>query len=1012
MNAHGKLLVLALLAVGSSFLLPTRGSAEVRAWEGSLTIPTYPWEDDVNPKFWALEGPAKLSTTVKGSITYPYTMQDHLSRTKVDRRYKALFLENEYLKVTCLPELGGRIHSVLDKTEGKEMFHLSTVIKPGMIAMRGAWISGGIEWNSGPHGHTVTIVSPVDALVGKNPGGSAFLEVSNQEKIFRTRWTVRVTLRPGKAYLEESIRIFNPTDGMHPYYFWNCTAFPNQPGTRFIYPMSLGTDHYGREFFKWPVHEGRDLSWLKNHETWGSIFSVDCSYDFFGGYEIDADRGIVQVADHHVLPGKKAWTWGTWDFGLVSQSNLTDDDGPYIEVQSGPLPTQSDYGILAPHEQVAWQEWWYPVHGLGDGFEFATKDLAFQSTRNDGKLCLRMIATGKFPGATCSLTADGGSPVRRSVDLSPSEACEVTLAEAGQTPVHVSVVTKEGTELASFTTPLPIPEVSPPDPSKFVEKPDEELSAEQKYLKGRKFDRATDRLNARKYYELALADDHGHILSQRALAVLDLEAGLYQDAMAHLKPVLDRDGDDGLAWYFLGVCQLRSEDAEQAVASGFRAAGCFGTASIGQDLAGRALMRLGEREKAAEAFGEAVRTNPDDNAAKDHLMLALYATGQKDSATKQAKAAVVRRPTDLVPRALLALHSEDAMKRFVRETRAFVGEDEFELLETAVVFADLGLFQEAATIVRAACVEAVPENERGPLAMYYLAYLVSRGGGEQKARGYLRQAAKTYRDFVFPSRAEAVDVLSYAVRTNPSDAYAHLHLGNLFGNFGRLDEATSHWEKAAELDSSLSMPLRNLGLAVSTRENDLAKAAAYYRKAITARPNDQALHRDLAEILVADGKRPEAIQTLASMQFEGQRRSDITIMLAEAYVAEERHTDAIDLLESTPYFVNWEGQDVTRVLFAEAHLARGQNRFDNGEFKAALEDFAAALTYPENLGVGRSNEPQEARAEYWIGKSLKALGRLEEARAAWEKGAAGCKGSDEQNKHRQLCKDALESLGQ
>lgn len=197
--------------------LPTWCWAEVRAWEGTITIPTYPWEEDVNPKFWALEGSARLSTTVKGAITYPYTMQDHLSRTKVDRQYKALYIENEYVKVTCLPELGGRIHSVLDKTEGKEMFHRNDVIKPGMIAMRGAWISGGIEWNFGPHGHTVTVVSPVDALVGKNPDGSVFLEVNNHEKIFRTRWTVRVTLRPGKAYLEEDIRIFNPTDGMHPY---------------------------------------------------------------------------------------------------------------------------------------------------------------------------------------------------------------------------------------------------------------------------------------------------------------------------------------------------------------------------------------------------------------------------------------------------------------------------------------------------------------------------------------------------------------------------------------------------------------------------------------------------------------------------------------------------------------------------------------------------------------------------------------------------------------------------
>jgi tetratricopeptide (TPR) repeat protein len=291
-----------------------------------------------------------------------------------------------------------------------------------------------------------------------------------------------------------------------------------------------------------------------------------------------------------------------------------------------------------------------------------------------------------------------------------------------------------------------------------------------------------------------------------------------------------------------------------------------------------------------------------------------------------------------------------------------------------------------------------------------LAYFVSRGGDEQTARSYLRQAAKIYRDFVFPSRTGALDVLSYAVRTNPSDAHAHLHLGNLFGNLGRLDEASSYWEKAARLDSSLSIPLRNLGLAAWARERDLGKAAAYYRKAIAARPQDQTLYRDLAEILVADKKRLEAIQVLESMQFEGQRRSDITIMLAEAYVAEERYTDAIDLLESTPYFVNWEGQDITRVLFAKAHLARGQQRFENGEFKPALDDFAAALTYPDNLGVGRTNRPQEARAEYWKGKALEALGRLDEARSAWKKGAAGHEGSDEQNEHRKLCKEALDRL--
>src|SRR3990170_486514 len=171
--------------VAGLLLLVEPSLAKVKAWEGTVTIPTYGWAEDVNPKLWALESQAKFSITVKGSIVYPYTMQDHLSRTKQDRTYKALFLENEYLRVTCLPELGGRLFSVFDKTEGKEMFHMNRVIKPSMIAMRGAFITGGVEWNPGPQVHTVTLVSPVDCLVGQNDDGSVYLEVNNQEKMFR-----------------------------------------------------------------------------------------------------------------------------------------------------------------------------------------------------------------------------------------------------------------------------------------------------------------------------------------------------------------------------------------------------------------------------------------------------------------------------------------------------------------------------------------------------------------------------------------------------------------------------------------------------------------------------------------------------------------------------------------------------------------------------------------------------------------------------------------------------------
>ena len=989
--------------------------ARVRAWEGAVTIPTYGWAEDVNPKLWAMEGEVKFSTTVKGSIVYPYTMQDYLSRTKEERTYKALFLENEYLKITCLPELGGRLHSVLDKTEGEEMFHYNSVIKPGMIAMRGAWISGGVEWNAGPQGHTVTILSPVNALIGQNADGSAYLEISNLEKTQRTRWTVRVTLHPGKAYLDEQVRIFNPIDAISPYYFWNCTAFPNRAGTRFIYPMTLGTDHNALEFFSWPIHKGRDLSWLKNYETWASIFSVNCVFGFFGAYDVDADRGIVQVADHHELSGKKAWTWGTWDFGLVSQKNLADDDGPYIEVQSGPLPTQSDYGMLLPREEVSWQEQWYPVHGLGEGFEYATKDVAIQTARDADKLQLRILGTSRLRGAVCVISQGREELIRKLMDLSPAAPQVVTLSPSPKSPVDVTIKTKNGDVLASFVTPLPVPKVSPPEPAWLAQKPDEELSTEEKYLKGRKYDLATNRNKAREYYEKALADDAQYSPALRALAALDFEAGLYEKAIQRLEKALDRDAGDGLSWYFIGVSYLRLGNEEEALRCAYNAARCFGAASLGYDLAGRAFMRLGGYSKAVEAFEKSVQLNPGDTEAKDHLLLALYASGNTESAYKHAEARIAHDPTALAPRAALALQSKSTMDAFVRESRAFVGEDDFEMLQTALTFAELGLVNEAARLLKAVCVEAVPQAERNPIPLYYLAYFASLRSDKADAGAYLSQAARTCRDYIFPSRPETLEVLRYAIEANPRDAYAHLHIGNLYGHLGRLEEAAEHWRKAGELarpstgglDTSLSIAFRNLGLYAWAVEEDLAKAEELYRKAIAARPKDQTLYRDLADILLAANRRPDAIKTLESTPAEKLRRADVIIMLAQAYLDEQRYDNTIDLLESTPYFVNWEGQTITWDIFNKALMERGCKRLQDKDFKTALQDFEAALTYPANIGVGRSNKPQEAPAQYWKGKALEGLGRLKDARSAWEQGAAGPEGSAEQNKYRKLCMEAL-----
>ncbi len=978
---------------------------QVKVWEGTLTIPTYGWEDDVNPKFWAMEAGAKGATTVKASITYPYNMQDHLSRKLEDITYKAIFLENEYLKITCLPELGGRLHSVLDKTTGHEAFHRNDVIKPSMIAMRGGFISGGIEWNAGPQVHTVTILSPVDVLSGQNDDGSAYIEVSNLEKSLRTRWTVRVTLHPGKSVLDEDIRIYNATDAMNPYYFWNCTAFPQLKGTRFIYPMSKGTDHYGAEYFDWPVHDGVDLSWTKNYDEAASIFAVDCAYDFFGAYDTDLDRGIVQVADHNALPGKKAWTWGQGEYGRISMKNLGDTDPEYIEVQSGPLQTQSDYGLLAPGASVSWKEYWYPVNGLKEGFEFATEKVAVQTRHKPNSVSISIISTEVMKGVNCVVLAGGKEISRKVMELSPVTAITSEMIKNNHDTVIILLETASGQELAKFKSPLSYPTVIPLDVPSYFNKEDEHLSAEELYLKAQKFDRALDRVSARKYYQDALKIDSLHLASLRDLAVLDFEQGLYEDAKSGFEKALKQiPNDDGLAWYFLGLCHLRENDTDGAAKCGFKASRCLGTAARGLDLVGRSRMLDGNYSEAKKYFLDAWQSDANDPQLYHHYLLALYASGEKSKAAGLAGKRLEEYPTELVPGFILILSDVDS-DLHVKRIRNFVGELDFTMLATSLVFSGLGLNNEAAKVLESVCIDPVSPADRNHLIQYRLAYLNHLNGNETKAGEYLRFAAANYQDFINASKPEMEETLLYALKVNPKDAVASYQLGNLYGNFGRLTEAEFYWKNAVTSGPSLSVPWRNLGLYYWVVKNDHKESEICYRNAIKARPLDQTLYRDLAKVLVDNNLRKEAIVLLETMKYKGTRRSDIIIDQAQYYLDDDRYDECINLLTSVPYFVNWEGSSITWDIFNMANVKKGISLYEKGDYRSALKAFETALTFPESLGVGRSMRTEEAMAWFWKGKTLIMMNKNKEAKMAWKSGASSLDGSDVQNSYKKLCAD-------
>ena len=984
--------------------------SQVKAWEGTITIPTYGWEDDVNPKFWAMEAGAKGATTVKASITYPYNMQDHLSRKLEKVTYKAIFLENEYLKITCLPELGGRLHSVFDKTSNREAFHKNEVIKPSMIAMRGGFISGGIEWNAGPQVHTVTILSPVDVFYAENEDGSAYIEISNLEKSLRTKWTVRVTLHPGKALLDEDIRIYNPTDAMNPYYFWNCTAFPQLKGTRFIYPMSRGTDHFGIKYFDWPINEGIDLSWTKNYIEAASIFAVDCAYDFFGAYDVDLDRGIVQVANHNEHLGKKAWTWGQGEYGRVSMKNLGDKDPEYIEVQSGPLQTQSDYGLLSPGASISWKEYWYPIHGLSTGFEFATEKVAIQTNHIKSNISISLISTEIIKGAKCILMAGEKEIQRKVIDLSPSSSVRVDMNKSSFDTVTVLLETNEGDVLAIFQTPLPLPSVDPIQPASYVNREDVTLSVEENFLKAEKFDRALDRIKARKYYNAALRSDSLHLASLRNLAILDFESGKYEVAASQLIKALKQiPNDDGLAWYFLGLSHLKEKNIDAAQACGFKASRCSGTVARGYDLVGRSYMLENKYDEAEKYFQKAYLSDLNDPLIYHHYLLAVYVGGKKEKALALASKRIEEYPTELTTRFLLAISERG--NNSIAEIRDFLGEDDFQILETSLVFSRLGLVKEAIQILELGCVESSSADDQNHLIQYQLGYLNYLIGDHNKAAGYLKEASANYQDFNLVSRPEMEETLLYALRVNPEDAVASYQLGNLYANFGRLIEAEKYWEMATVSDPSMSIPWRNLGLYYWVVNNDHKKSESSYRSAINARPLDQTLYRDLAKVLVDNNKRKETIILLEKMKYKGVKRSDVIIDLAQYYLDDKRYDECIDLLSSVSYFVNWEGSSITWNIFNMANVKKGILLYEQDNYGSALEAFEKALTFPENLGVGQSHRTEEAMAWFWKGKTLLIMGDNEEAMIAWKAGASSINGSERQNRYINLCSEVYRNKG-
>jgi len=1008
-------------------LLPAAARGQVKAWEGTIFIPTYEvGPAEPNPIFFS----GRAYQGAKGPI-YPYPLLDKLSDVKRDKAYRIRYLENDFVRIGVLPEVGGRIFEAVDKTNGYDFVYRQHVVKPALIGMLGAWISGGVEWNI-PHHHRATTFMPVDSIIEWGADGSATVWVGEIELRHRMKWLVGLSLRPDSSVLEVTTKVFNRTPFAHSMLAFANVAVHANEKYQILFPPSteIATFHGKNQFARWPLSsevfngqnytKGVDVSWWKSHLTPTSFFAFEAEEDFLGGYDHGRKAGVAFVGDHNVVPGKKLWTWGTGSEGKTWEKILTDADGPYLELMIGAWSdNQPDYSWIQPGEARTVTQFWYPIRGLG-GLKNANRDAACNLEVAGGKAKIAFNTTSKNHGARGVLKAGDSIVLEDTFDIGPGAPYEkeVTLPSGrDEKALRLALYAADGRELVRYAPrakkmgPLP-PPVTPPAAPRDIP------TNEELYLTGLRLEQFHNpALEPYPYYEEALRRDPSDVRVNTAMAGLYLKRGMYAEAEERLRAALARPTfnytrpKDGEAHYYLGVACRRLGKTKEA-----------------EDAFERAAWSPAWRAVSFHELAEMASTGGDFAKALDFLERALGADARNLN-TLNLKAAVLRRlgMTEDAASVVTAVRRADPLDFWslhelyllqVSEGDAASARESFaaldalldgsvpNLLELAMDYANCGFWKEAAAVLGPRVLEG--RLAANPLPAYAFAYVLDKTGQKENALKILRQAAALAPDYVFPFELEFIDILEWVRETNPSDGRASYYLGNLLFDL-QPERAMSAWEKARTLDPAFSVVHRNLGLAYARVKNDLPAAVASLELALAANRKDARLYYELDLLYEATGVDPAA--RLACLEKNHDIVSGNDNSLAREIgllLLTGRAERALELLRTHHFHVG-EGGGEIHGLWVEANIAAGRRQLERRSYRRALDSFMNALSYPENLDVGPpSSGPGSPKIFFDIGLAHEHLGNGAEAAASYGKAAAFRPGFSEQTYYLGL---ALMKLG-
>ena len=993
---------------------------EVKLEVQPLVLPTYQiGEPEVNPIYFT----GRVYQGAQGHI-YPYPLYDVLTRNKVDQSYNSVVLENEYVRLCVLPEIGGRILSATDKTNDYEFFYRQNVVKPALIGMLGAWMSGGVEWNI-PHHHRPSSFMPIDWKTQENPDGSKTIWVGETEVRHRIKWSVGLTVYPDSSLIEAKVKIMNRSPLIQSFLYWANVSVHCDEHYQVIFPPTtpFGTGHSKTDFVRWHINNGKDLSWWKNFDRAESIFAWDFDNDFFAGYDHAKQAGAMHVANHHIVGGKKFFLWGNNPQSEMWEKMLTDDDGQYLELMVGAYSdNQPDYSWIYPGEIREFEQYWYPIRDI-KVVKNANKHAAVNLERlAPNKVFVGFNTTKAHKGAKVHLSHANTRIFETTIDIDPATPFtkEIDIPQhVADTDLRIELLTATGEKLIGYQ-PVALPEAGDlPTPVETVKPAAEFETIEELYLTGLRIEQFHNaRLNPMDYYDEALKRDPNDSRVNTAVGIRLARQARWEEAETHLRRAVERLSKnytvprDNEANYYLGYVLEQQERFKEAEDQYWKAT--WTTAY--QSAAYMALARLAyhprnrDREKAKE-----------DSLKLIDKSLAINSRNTQALVTKAVILGYAARKEEAKTYLCLALEIDPLDFWAVIEQAYQDGHPLAEVLPRELVHRGNGFTQLQGVLDVATEYRSLSAGRSCSLAMSAIGYgtpfadspilhfhvLAASYGSRDWEKGLALSP-----DGVFPSRPEEIKILESVIAAYPDHPGGYYYLGNLLYYLEQKERAVANWEKAASLDATFGQVLRNLGFAYS-RTGNIDKAMATYEKAIALSAVTPRLLIELDRLYEREQK-PVAERLALYEKFEPvvMKHDDAVIRLIAMFNQAGQFDRAIAILDKRHFHV-WEGGGEVHRYFVDAHLLSGMKKMSEKDYAGAVRAFEIADTYPDNLEVGRPSGAagNNAKVFYFKGKAYQGLGNEAKARESFETAQAAGRRRGEANEMVFFRGMALKELG-